>query len=506
MRNFTTYLNFLVLLLALPFQASAQKNAPCGMTLESSKEVKRQMMENRAEMRDYVFDRAGVTYVPIRFYLVAKSDGTGRPSERLALRAMCNLNESYAEQDVQFYLKEFKYYNNSDVYSNAINNGSKIKTQMIYNALNIFIVDDVGEDLVLAYYQPPATGPNKSDWIVAIQSAVDDDHTLAHEMGHYFSLPHPFFGWEETVIGWDPAINGNPVGIWSPDGDTRNEFVNGSNCDDAGDNICDTPADYMFPYPGSDNCTYNLDAKDPSGALLAPEMKNFMNYAECGDYFFTPNQKENIQNSLFSTSRNYINPGIVPNTNEVSGTPTLVAPGNNIKIDTYNSILFEWTAISGADRYLLEISPVGSGNTQRLIVFGTNHLATNLEANRNYFWRVLGFNEYYTCAGFSSQNILKTGDLLNDATIVPSINDWSVEPNPVRSNASFFVNVTSNNGVKAKVSIYSITGQTLSESEYSFNGGFSTLEIPTNGLAPGMYIVALQTEAGTKTKRIAIVE
>jgi hypothetical protein len=81
-----------------------------------------------------------------------------------------------------------------------------------------------------------------------------------------------------------------------------------------------------------------------------------------------------------------------------------------------------------------------------------------------------------------------------------------VEPNPIHSNASFYVNVSSNNGVEAKVGLYSLTGQLISMSEHQFNGGFASLEVPTYNLAPGMYVVALQTAAGIKTKRLAIVE
>ncbi|MFQ5447018.1 MAG: hypothetical protein ACE5FF_08790, partial [Saprospiraceae bacterium] len=149
----------------LPFQ--------CGT--KNLNELKMNMLQIREEMRDFVKPRNAITYVPVRFFLVAKSDGSSRPSEKLALDAICNLNESYADQDIQFYLKEFKYLNNSAVYNNpgGFSGYNAIDGQMIYNAINVFVVNDAG-DGAAAYYQGPSTGPNRADWVVTGKAYVDD--------------------------------------------------------------------------------------------------------------------------------------------------------------------------------------------------------------------------------------------------------------------------------------------------------------------------------------------
>ncbi|RME00669.1 MAG: hypothetical protein D6816_13355, partial [Bacteroidetes bacterium] len=366
--------------------------------------VKQQMLQNRQEMRDFVFPRNAVTYVPVRFILVAKSDGSGRPNERLALRALCNLNEQYADQDIQFYLKEFYYYNSTTVYTNptGFSGSTAIKNLMDYSAINVFITNEA--DDAAAYYQPPA-GPGGNDWIVATSAYVDDVRVLAHEVGHFFSLPHPFHGWESSG-GWDPNIHGNPVGIYAPDGQTKNELVNGSNCENAGDGICDTPADYMFP---SGNCTYNLNAKDPNGQLLQPDKENVMNYHfGCSSYHFSDDQKQEIQNSLFSSNRNYVRPNYTPNLTEINQSPTVISPSQNEEIATYNHVQLEWSEVPGADYYLLEISNATIG-TRTYIVEDNSLLLTDLEPNKGYIWKVMAFNEYHTCANYSTQKIFKTG-------------------------------------------------------------------------------------------------
>lgn len=500
----------LTLLFSLGFLFQLHAQTPwCGVTSQDAKEIKSYMLQVREDMRDYVFDRNAVTYVPVRFYLVAKNDGTGRPSEKAALDALCEMNAVYEDQDIQFYLKEFKYVNNTSIHSSptSFSGSNAIKNQMIYNALNIFIVGEISDPnsvgITQAYYQPPASlnASNRRDWVVVDDNYAGDYKPLSHEVGHFFGLPHPFNGWDFTP--WDPAIHGNPVGLYSPDG-TPNEFVNGSNCATAGDGICDTPADYLFG--PSTNCTYNMNAKDPNGELLDPQEDNFMNYFECGEYHFTQGQKDEIKNSLFHVTRDYLRPGITPTLEQVTGVPTIISPSNQETIPTYNYVVLEWSEVPGANRYLVELINSTIGN-QRFMVDDNQIILTGLPASKSFLWRVMAFNEYRTCGNFSAQRIFKTGDIFSDTSETPIISSWSVSPNPVRIGHPFTVFVESINEVEADVFIYTITGQrVLSYPKYSFKGVGSMLEIPTGNLQAGIYLVTLSTEEGMETKRIAIVD
>lgn len=461
------------------------------------------MNSNRNEMRDYVFERNAVTYIPVRFFLVAKSDGTGRASERAGLQAICLLNQNYEDQNMQFYIKEFKYINSTSIYSDptSFSGSNAIANQMIYNAINIFIVHEMSEEGVLAYYQPDA-GPNGNDWVVALEGYTGQDLVVTHEVGHFFSLNHTFYGWESTG-GWDPVINGNPVGSISPDG-VPNERVNMSNCTTAGDQICDTPADYMFP---NNNCAYTQNAKDPNGQLLSPDIHNFMNYVYgCSEYHFTDQQKEEIQNSLFSNSRNYIRPNYTPNLAEVNGSPTIISPQQSELIATYNAVPLEWTAVPGADKYLIELTT--SGQEVKRILSNTNSITlTDLTPSKSYLWKVLAFNEYSTCGSYSGQKIFKTGDQLSDTSTVPNVSAWNIGPNPVRSGTPFFINMETTEAVKASVAIHAMTGQIVKEvAENDFKAGESSVEIPTDGLSAGIYLVTLRTEKSFQTQRLSIVE
>ncbi len=492
-------------MLAIVLLASANIEAQnkCGVSAEAGKKIMEQMQFNRNEMRDYVHERGSITYVPVRFFLVAKSDGTGRASERAGFQALCLLNQNYLDQDIQFYLKEFKYINSNSIYSDptSFSGSNALANQMVYNAINIFIVHEMAEEGVLAYYQPDA-GPQGNDWIVCVEGYAGQDLVLTHEVGHFFSLNHTFYGWEISG-GWNEVDHGNPVGPTSPSG-IPNEKVNMSNCLSAGDGICDTPADYMFP---NNNCAYTQNAKDPNGQLLAPDIHNFMNYVySCSDYHFSDGQKSEISNSLFSSSRNYIRPNYTPNLASVTGTPTVVSPQQSETIASYNAVPLEWTALPGADKYLIELTTSGQ-ETSRIIANSNTIVLTNLVPNKSYLWKVMGYNEYSTCGGFSGQKIFKTGDQLSDTFTVSDVAQWNIGPNPVKVGTPIFINMEAAEAIQASVSIHTMTGQLVQEfPQNDFKAGESSFEIPTLNLTAGMYLVTLRTKTDFQTQRLSVVE
>ena len=477
----------------------------CGIKAEDVHAMSEHFLQIREEMRDFVRERNAVTYVPVRFHLVAKNNGSDRPSERLALQALCLLNQAYSDLEIQFYLKEFKYINNTALATNpeSFEGFNTISSSMVYNAINVFVVDEINDPGVAAYWQGPP-GPSGNDWIVVSDNFVTNTNVLPHEVGHFFSLLHPFNGWEVSG-GWNPAVHGNPVGTFSPGG-VLNELVSGSNCNNAGDFICDTPADYMFG--PSNTCVYNLDAKDPTGALLAPDVYNRMNYFyNCNAYSFTPQQITQINNSLFHSSRNYVRPGITPNLAQVSGSPTLVKPNNNEKVETYNYVELLWTAVSGANRYLVEISSASLGSV-RFITNDNSLIVTALQPNHTYLWRVMAYNEYSTCANYSSNRILRTGDsIFTDTSDIPAFDKWTATPNPVKSGFPIIVTVESMIGMEAEMTLLTMTGQVVQQYKgLKFPSGLSSHEIPTAGLPEGIYVIVLRTGDGFEVQRVAVVQ
>ena len=100
-------------------------------------------------------------------------------------------------------------------------------------------------------------------------------------MGHFFNLLHT----HESRYGY--------------------ELVNGSNCENAGDLCCDTPADPGLSSTNMDyNCHYIGWATDANGDSYEPDPRNIMSYAvkDCRDSF-TPDQYMRIREAAFLSNR-----------------------------------------------------------------------------------------------------------------------------------------------------------------------------------------------------------
>lgn len=144
---------------------------------------------------------------------------------------------------------------------------------------NDFVSEDELDEMLAMYYRPNtinlyltqnvdhapfgqvggfAALPGGDDIIVMRKSTmVDQSQTLVHEMGHFFGLYHTF----ETEFG--------------------DEFVDGSNCEETGDLVCDTEADPNdeadnLPFP---DCNYDgFPEIDDNGDYYVPPTNNFMSY------------------------------------------------------------------------------------------------------------------------------------------------------------------------------------------------------------------------------------
>ena len=129
-------------------------------------------------------------YVPLTIHLVGKSDGTGFMSERTLLESLCTLNEDFKPSRIQFFIEgPVNYIANSTYYDHTFAQGAQMMNiYKVQNTLNCYIVDSPAGNCGYSSYNKGIA--------LAINCTQPWDHTWAHEAGHYFSLPHPFFGWE----------------------------------------------------------------------------------------------------------------------------------------------------------------------------------------------------------------------------------------------------------------------------------------------------------------------
>ncbi len=202
--------------------------------------------------------------VPIKCHIVRFSDGSGGiPEDRVDL-AISDLNNHVADINMEFFrLGDFIFIDDDSfaiVPDNEFQRDLLRQQGPVEGTLNVWFVPELtGLCGQSSFTFSDAQGILMDNDCTATGS---DRATFSHEVGHYFNLFHTF----ETALG--------------------TECVGGSNCDSAGDLICDTPADFGRTCENGSTavnascelvCTTESDLCG-SGEFYDPPIRNFMSY------------------------------------------------------------------------------------------------------------------------------------------------------------------------------------------------------------------------------------
>ena len=204
--------------------------------------------------------------------------------------ALLRVNQIFEPIKASFRMCEINYIQNFqyDTLNEYFRTESKIKYNLP-NRINMYFAQELivkTADLkdICGYASSVVIDEGKP--AIVIKKGCGNSTTIAHEIGHFFGLPHTFAG-------------------------GGSELVDGSNCDSAGDGICDTPSD---PYNDNekvsdyldDNCLFiNIDRKDAKGNFYDPDVSNIMSYyLHCTCLKFTRGQYTEMVN--FYKSNPYI--------------------------------------------------------------------------------------------------------------------------------------------------------------------------------------------------------
>lgn len=395
----------------------------CGT--EFTPEMMQRMMRNRAHAQAYealMQSRSNDTlWVPTVFHSIGLFDGSGKIDDKKIYENLCKLNQDYAPYKIQFYLASpILYHDNPVVYTHVdrVMASSAIIgyiTPDIRNALNIVIGGSANQSnpagTTVAFYNPAG------DYVFSIQSVISgNSETLSHEIGHFFSLPHPFNGWEGTTAADRAAFYANNNGnapLTSPGG-VLTEFVSRDKyyydstavvnttgapltvvynrrggypevalpsvtriipagatyytykdstqyCRLSGDFFCSTGADYnvWLPYQTNTGNCPNLPTtvtdKDPDGVLIRNQtpFDTYMNYS--GDACTDKFEADQIYAIKFDAlARNYqFNR---PESNlEVTGTTTILSPANGEETSSSNAVAITFAPVANATYYNVQV-------------------------------------------------------------------------------------------------------------------------------------------------------
>ena len=492
----------------LTTQLSAQQVlGSCG-TIVDDASIER-ILANKKTLAAAPMQRSGAErYVPVTFHFIADDNGNGYPREEQALEQLASLNTLYADQEFVFYIDEIRYKEDSRIYNEPASSAAEFQMRQARdnNAMDIWVtrLAESGSGtpgVTLGYYSP------QNDWIVIRKDEFNGNSgTLGHEIGHFFSLLHPHQGW--GCEPYDEDVHGNPVSsIWSPCiSSLRVEFQNGTNCNNSGDFICDTPPDYNFGFGWG--CTeYDAGTMDPNGDVVDPMEINVMAYfIGCAEYEFTNTQKNLIRVDYQSSSRSYLRTGYVPNRDTVLNDVNYNYPIEGEETAAYNYVEFDWDDVEGADQYLLIIDRFSSFTLtpKRYIVDESEFVLEDLEANRTYYWRVWPFNESQTGAGWGETESFLTG-VSSGVIQIASVEDFSIFPNPV-SNGTLTLALRSTESFEADIRVLDLAGRVVfnSRNQHVTAGGQWSFDIDTESYTNGLYVVQLVSESGVVTAKFSV--
>ena len=210
-------------------------------------------------------------WAPIAFHIVRSSNSVGGvPLYRLE-QGIEDLNFMYENTNLHFYQVSYDFIDSDDYLQiDSYDELNELKnTNVIQNSINIYIVPSLipNENELCGI---SSFAGNENQGIVMAENCFalpDNPSTLSHEVGHYFNLLHTHTG------SSDQDENGIIDGI-------NAEYVDGTECDSRGDNLCDTPADPDLGDLVNSQCEYTGIFIDGHGDTYSPDTSNLMSYSD----------------------------------------------------------------------------------------------------------------------------------------------------------------------------------------------------------------------------------
>lgn len=496
MKNlFQLAVSLLIVLLSSSFLFSQNWESPCG-TPDIRKATLLEYQKNRehiASMRSN-----DPIYVKMKIHLVGNDDGDGYYPLRDLMRSFCKLNEDMATAGIKMELDpDINYIASSRYYIHNFSTGAQMMSQHnVSGMVNCYIVADPAGNC--GYYSPGRDGVALKKTCLGSGSA-----TWSHELGHFFSLPHTFSGWE----GEEPY----EYGTVAPDRvGNRNrlvELADSSNCRSAGDGFCDTRADYIgFRWGCTNGGESPGDLMDPDSVSFRAEGANIMSYSlgQCATTF-SEDQADAMEFDITRGRINHISNNDIPDPIDFQPEDFEAVEGFDEEPLQYDEATIRWKSIEGADYYLVDITKVLPFATKPTIEYFTADTFINLEPleiDFSYDWEVYPFHPGDGCSVPSDKNrflatqISSSQDLFADTGL-------KIFPNPIKTGSQFNVSYQTKNAGSLDWELYDSQGKTVRKKRIEQFSGSQRIEIQSPD-APGLYLLQLRHGNEVTARKIIV--
>lgn len=435
--------------------------------------------------------------LPLKIHIVGKDDGSGYYELEELFNAICVLNEDYSPTGLQFFIQgEINYINDSTYWyhdyagGRAMMNGNNVK-----GAINVYFVKQAVEGNC-GYFSPQA------DALAISESCQKGDATtLTHELGHFLSLPHTFYGWESRTFDENPLRA------------SLQERQDGSNCSWAGDGFCDTPPDY---HSSRWSCPYNFGYTDPVGTQIETDGEFYMSYSnDACQTKFSEEQIDAMYANINEMRSELIQSESNPEVDLAS--LELVTPANYTYDLPLNYIPFAWEPLENAVGYHIQISKNSrfSNLVVDQIVYDNYYISQNeLIFDKGYYWRVKPLGKYNTCSGYSEEREFSAGAESSDIDSTSwnvwentglediLLKDLNVYPNPVAQGQRIFLDVSRILGESGTLLIKDLTGRSIYTETLVANKAIYSVNNLT--LNKGIYVIEILNDNKRFSSKVAV--
>ncbi|MBK7149705.1 MAG: T9SS type A sorting domain-containing protein [Bacteroidetes bacterium] len=400
--------SFLPALLFLSFLATAQQASTnwCG-TQTSPDYIQKYFAKDRSNQYFSFEERGGINWVPVFYHIITKSDGTGGVGYKPIFESHCELNEIYNVFNIGFYIAGIDTIKNTTLweYQSQFLGYQAFSQYNEPNTCNVYVNGNLPGLCGFATF--PNTAPGGGGIFMDDGCMGTGTTTYPHEMGHYMGLLHTF-------------DDGNGI-----------EFVNGTNCNNAGDGFCDTPADFLDQRTP---CPYTGNQTDPNGDLYNTVIDEtlYMSYFNdaCTNRF--SNQQMAEMNSVLINERPNLLNQTLPDLSQLP-TPTFTSPTSG---DTtlVGSVTIRWNSIPNARYYFFRFQNANASIVYvDTVLADTSFTVNGLAPGKSFRYKVKGISYGNTCSPYSPLQDISTSDL--------TVSVVKADPNcPAESNAFIILN------------------------------------------------------------------
>jgi hypothetical protein len=421
--------------------------------------------------------------IPLSIHIVGTDGGGGYYSLNNLFPVICQLNQRFASANFHFYIKwPITYINNSAYYAHDYSNGSTMMYQNnVNNSVNVYFVQDPAGNCGYYTYGADAVAIGKG-------CAGTNSTTLTHELGHYFSLPHTFYGWEHGNTPSNPEL-------------VRRSGT-GTNCNSAGDGFCDTYADY---YSARWNCPGPVNKTDPYGDLYHLDSSMYMSYSsDACQSRFSAQQIARMQNNLHASRQSFA--GAVNPKPQALSAAKLTYP-----LDTmYNNVQkAKWARVPGADYYYVRLTLQAAPSLilQNALTKDTFlNITTSMADGGEYVIDVVPVNAHDVCLQYSAPKPFIYADKYKNlgVEVVGAGAQVAAYPNPLKSGSDLQVNLKALPTGNYNLSLISVNGQVVGSQDIFYSGSNSAISLKTQNCADGIYFLRWKGTEGQGVIRLRI--